>query len=117
MTEIPKKPEIAETQVDLMEFGRDLSYEIEAARQRLEALSAQYAELPPDVLADLAWKGIAWYHGADGAVARMTGGASGAANLRMGRIKDQRLAALPDDQAREVAIRRANAWLDDHFDE
>ena len=100
-----------------MEFGRDLSYEIEAARQRLEELTAEYAGLPPEVLAELAWSGVAWYYGADGATARILDGEGSKIDLKMASIKDQRLAALPDDQAREVAIRRANAWLDDHFDE
>ena len=100
-----------------MERGRNLSREIEAARQRLVELTAEYAGLPPEVLAELAWRGVAWYYGADGATARILDGEGSKIDLKMASIKDQRLAALADDESREAAIKKATAWLDDHFDD
>lgn len=101
---------------DPVEVGRKLSHAIEEARAKLEELTAQYNNLPEEARVELGWRGIAWYHGADGAVTRLWYGVGSPEDNRMARIKDQRLAALTDE-ARDVAIYRANAWLDDNFSE
>lgn len=102
---------------NLVDHGRSLSYEIEKARKQYEALLLEYAQLPPEILAELAWMAVAWYHGGDGVATRLMHGTGSEQDLSMRRIADQRLAALPDDESREKAIKEANAWLDDNFSE
>lgn len=115
MTEIEKNK--GELLADMVEIGRNLSNAIEDARQKLDELTSQYSQLPQEVLETLAWQGIARFHGAPGvATGRMYGWES-EEYKRMERIKDQRLAALPDEESRDRAINEANSWLDDNFSE
>lgn len=115
MTDIPKHT--VDQPRNLVDHGRSLSIEIEETRKRYEALLLEYAQLPPEILAELAWKAVAWYHGGDGVATRLMYGTDSEQDLSMRHIVDQRLAALPDDESREKAINEANAWLDDNFSE
>ena len=99
-----------------VEHGGRLSYEIEKTRARLEELTAEYEALPREARIELGCEGVTLYHGARGTVVRMMHGAESPENAKILRMKDQRLAALSEED-REIAINRANDWLDDNFSE
>ena len=109
-----KRPGMEQGTVRLSEA--ELSDELQKLGASISVSTAQYNNLPEEARVELGWRGIAWYHGADGAVTRLWYGVGSPEDNRMARIKDQRLAALTDE-ARDVAIYRANAWLDDNFSE
>jgi len=78
-----------------------------------EAL-VKLSEMPREALIEAAWQGIANYHGPLKA-GRIYGSVAALAYDRMFEAeKDFRLSLLTDEE-RELAISKANDWLDDQF--
>ncbi len=87
---------------DQVQRGRELSYIV------VDAL-AEYEALPVEVRTELAWRAIAHHH--------VQAAAWGESSIpRSASVKELRKSHLTEEE-QEVAIKKANDWLDEHMSE